>query len=47
MIIIFYDGSRLECNEIEIAGEGLTGMTLIADGYRIVPIVEVLRIVSA
>lgn len=43
MVIIFYDGSRLECEEIEVSGDGIN---LIADGYRIVPLIEVLRIIT-
>ena len=41
MIIIFYDGSVLECNEIEIGADGF-----IADGYRLIPFYEVLRIIA-
>lgn len=41
MRIIMYDGSYLDCNEIEFGADGL-----IADGYRIVPYLEVLRIVT-
>ena len=41
MIIIMYDGSVLECNKIEIYGN-----ELIADDYRIVPIIDVNRIES-
>lgn len=43
MIIVYYDGSTLECNTIEIADDG---KTLIADECRIVPVTEVLRIVT-
>ena len=39
MIIIFYDGSTLECSEIEFGIDGL-----IADGYRLIPLIEVLRV---
>lgn len=42
MEIIMYDGSVLECNTIEFGDN-----VLIADGYRIVPVIEVLRIVTA
>lgn len=41
MIIYFYDGGTLECEEIEIGIDGL-----IADGCRIIPLLEILRIVS-
>ena len=41
MAIIMYAGSKLVCNEIEF-GDGC----IIADGYRIVPIIEILRIVT-
>ena len=41
MTIIFYDGSRLGCNEIEFGIDGL-----IVDGYRVVPLNHVLKIVS-
>ena len=43
MKIIFYDGSTLTCYEIEI---GSDGNTIIADGYRIIKLLEVLRIVA-
>lgn len=43
MVIIMYDGSRLECNEIEFSN---TDNCVIADGYRIVPIIEILRIIT-
>lgn len=43
MKIIFYDGSALECNSIEISGDG---KNLIADEYRVVPLIEVLRIIA-
>ncbi len=41
MTVIFYDGSTLECSEIEFGTNGI-----ICDGYRVVPLVEVLRIVA-
>lgn len=41
MAIVYYDGSELYCEEIEISVEGL-----IADGYRIVPFNEIERIVA-
>lgn len=43
MTIIYYDGSKLECNEIEISTDG---KNIIVDGYRIVPLLEVLRIIG-
>lgn len=43
MKIIYYDGSVLECEEIMLAGDG---RNFIVDGYRIVPMIEVLRIIS-
>lgn len=42
MTIIFYDGSKLDCNEIEFSTDG---SNIIADQYRIVPLIEILRIV--
>ena len=39
MAIVFYDGSTLTCSEIEVGANGL-----IADGYRLIPLYEVLRI---
>ena len=39
MIVFFYDGGEMECNEIEIGADGF-----IVDGCRIVPFYEVLRI---
>ena len=39
MIIIYNDGSTLTCNLIEISGS-----SLIIDGYRIVPIDEIISI---
>lgn len=42
MIIYFYDGGTMTCEEIEMGMDGL-----IVDGCRIVPFCEVLRIVSA
>lgn len=39
MTIIFYDGSTLTCGEIEVCMDGL-----LADGYRLIPDREVLRI---
>ena len=44
MIIFLYDGSTLRCETVEFAFDG---ENLIADEYRIVPLLEVLRIVSA
>lgn len=41
MIITYYDGSTLTCSKIEFSGDG---KNLIADDYRIVPLLEVLRI---
>ena len=41
MVIIMLDGSQLTCNTIEFCGGDL-----IADEYRIVPITEVLRIIT-
>lgn len=43
MTIILYDGATLECSEIEISGDG---KRIIVDGCRIVPWVEVLRIIA-
>lgn len=43
MTIIYYDGSKLECNKIEISTDG---KSIIADGYRIIPLLEVLRIIG-
>ena len=40
MVIVFYDGGRLYCNHIE-----MTEKNMIADDCRIVPIIEVQRIV--
>ena len=42
MIIYFYDGGEMTCEEIEIGVDGF-----IVDGCRLVPFYEVLRIVSA
>ena len=42
MKIIFYDGSTLECNEIEFSSDG---KNIIADEYRVISLIEVLRIV--
>lgn len=44
MIIIFYDGSRMVCETIEFS---MDGSNIIADEYRTIPTVEVLKIVSA
>ena len=41
MKIIFTDGSVLECNEIEFSG-----CEIIVDGYRIVSIGEIEKIIS-
>lgn len=41
MTIIFYDGSTLTCSEIEVGADGL-----IADGYRLIPAYEILRITA-
>ena len=41
MIIYFYDGGTMYCEEIEIGMDGF-----IVDGCRLVPFLEVLRIVS-
>lgn len=41
MKIIFFDGSTMDASEIEFGCDGL-----IIDGYRVVPIIEVLRIVT-
>lgn len=41
MTIIYYDGSKLHCEEIEIGMDGL-----IVDGYRLVPLGEIVRIVA-
>ena len=41
MVIVFYDGGKLTCNEIEFGDH-----VIIADGCRIVPIIEVLRIIA-
>ena len=43
MIIVYYDGSTLECEAIEMCNDG---KNLIVDDYRIVPLLEVVRIVS-
>ena len=43
MTIYLYDGSTLECNEIEFSSDG---KSIIADEYRIISMLEVLRIVS-
>ena len=43
MVIIMYDGSRLTCNEIEFSN---TDNAVIVDEYRIVPIIEILRIIT-
>ena len=42
MIIVMYDGSRMECEEIEFTRDG----NIFADEYRIIPIVDVVRITS-
>lgn len=42
MIIYFYDGSTLECNEIEIQGG-----VLIADSFRYCDICDIDRIETA
>ena len=39
MIIYLFDGSRLECNTIEISGD-----IICADGYRLVNVCDVDRI---
>lgn len=44
MIITYYDGSTLTCNEITFDGDG---RNLIADGCRIVPLQDVQRIESS
>lgn len=41
MEILLYDGSTLTANEIEFGSD-----TIIVDGYRVIPTIEVLRIVS-
>ena len=41
MVIIFYDGGMLTCHEIQFGDK-----VIIADGCRIIPIVEVLRIIT-
>lgn len=41
MTVIYTDGSRLECSEIEINGD-----KIICDEYRIVPINEVEKIID-
>ena len=43
MIIICYDGTKIECERIEIANRK---PVLIVDDCKIIPIIEVLRIVS-
>ena len=42
MKVIMYDGSILECSTVEFGYN-----TIICDEYRIVPIIEVLRIEEA
>ena len=42
MVIEYYDGSTLECSEIEFSDN-----SIIADGYRIIPFYEILRIYTA
>ena len=42
MRIIFYDGSEMECAEVYF-----TENELIVDGYRVVPLITVQRIVTA
>ena len=41
MIIYFYDGGYMECEEIEMSDS-----SFIVDGCRMVPFYEVLRILS-
>ena len=43
MIIVYYDGSTLECERVEFSTDG---KSLIADDYRLIPLVEVVRIIS-
>ena len=43
MKVVYYDGSELDCESIEFIDDG---KTLIVDDVYIVPIAEVLRIVS-
>lgn len=44
MTIIFYDGSILHCDCVEIAH--LNPHKLIVDGFKVIPSVEVQRIVA-
>ena len=44
MTIIFYDGSVLHCDCVEIAN--LSPDKLIVDGYKVIPAIEVQRIVT-
>ena len=43
MKIIKYDGSVIECNRIEF---GTDGKNIIVDCYRLIPLIEVVRIVG-
>jgi len=43
MIIVYYDGSTLECETIEMCNDG---KNLIVDDYRIVPLIEIVRIIA-
>lgn len=43
MKVVYYDGSTLECNSIEIVDDG---KTLIADDTYIVPVAEAQRIID-
>lgn len=42
MKIIFYDGSTLECTEIEFSSDG---KNIIADQYRVIALIEIIRII--
>ena len=41
MIVYLYDGDFMFCDKLEVGRDGL-----IADGYRFVPLNEIVRIVS-
>ena len=43
MKVVYYDGSTLECNSIDIIEDG---KTLIADDIYIVPVAQVQRIID-
>lgn len=44
MRIILFDGSQVLCREIEMAADG---KSVIVDGSRVIPLLHILRIVTA